>query len=139
MKTLRASVVFAFLLACLQAFGGTERPSAELPATELNPRSFELAVESAYLFGAINPPADYQIGAEFMTARIRWGVVRGDTWLRDGIRIFVIISSTFGLRINGIGRRQQVFDAGHIQVGLADANLFENHLLSADEIPEIAV
>src|SRR5437016_9849614 len=82
MKTLRASVVFAFLLACLQAFGGTERPSAELPATELNPRSFELAVESGYLFGAINPPTDYQIGAEFLTARVRWGVVRSDTWLR---------------------------------------------------------
>ena len=82
MKTLRASVVFAFLLACLQAFGGTERSSVELPPTEFNPRSFELAVESAYLFGAINPPADYQIGAEFMTARIRWGMVRSNTWLR---------------------------------------------------------
>src|SRR5437762_12958519 len=82
MKTLRASVVFAFSLACSQAFGGTELSSAELPPTELNPRSFELAVESGYLFGAINPPVDYQIGAEFLTARVRWGVVRSDSWLR---------------------------------------------------------
>src|SRR6266487_645286 len=89
MKTLRASVVFAFLLACLQAFGGTERPSAELPPTELNPRSFELAVESGYLFGAINPPTDYQIGAEFLTARVRWGVVRSDTWLRGYHQFYV--------------------------------------------------
>ena len=79
MKTSRASVVFAFLLVYLQAFGGTEPPSAEVSPTELNPRSFELAVESGYLFGAINPPADYQIGAEFLTARVRWGVVRSDT------------------------------------------------------------
>jgi len=89
MKTLRASVVFAFLLACLQAFGGTERPSAELPPTELNPRSFEFAVESGYLFGAINPPTDYQIGAEFLTARVRWGVVRSDTWLRGYHQFYV--------------------------------------------------
>ena len=26
--------------------------------------------------------ADYQIGAEFLTERIRWGVVRSDSWLR---------------------------------------------------------
>jgi len=89
MKTLRASVVFAFFLACLQAFGGTERPSAELPPTELNPRSFGFAVESGYLFGAINPPTDYQIGAEFLTARVRWGVVRSDTWLRGYHQFYV--------------------------------------------------
>ena len=89
MKTLRASVVFAFFLACLQAFSGTERPSAELPPAEFNPRSFELTVESGYLFGAINPPTDYQIGAEFLTARVRWGVVRSDTWLRGYHQFYV--------------------------------------------------
>src|SRR5207244_5117085 len=82
MKTLCASTAFVLLLGCSQAFGGMEQSSAELPPTELNPRSFELAVESGYLFGAINPPADYQIGAEFLTARIRWGVLRGEPWLR---------------------------------------------------------
>ena len=89
MKTSRASVVFALLLVYLQAFGGTEPPSAEVSPTELNPRSFELAVESGYLFGAINPPADYQIGAEFLTARVRWGVVRSDTWLRGYHQFYI--------------------------------------------------
>src|SRR6266853_4199521 len=89
MKTLRASVVFAFLLACLQAFGGTERSSVELPPTEFNPRSFELAVESGYLFGAFNPPQDYQIGAEFLTARVRWGVVQRDIWLRGYNQFYI--------------------------------------------------
>src|SRR5713101_6193467 len=89
MKTLRASVVFAFLLACLQAFGGTERSSAELPPTEFNPRSFELAVESGYLLGAINPPTSYEIGAGFLTARVRWGVVERDIWLR-GCNLFYL-------------------------------------------------
>src|SRR6516225_8710293 len=90
MKTLRAPVVFAFSLACLKAFGGAEPSSAELSPTELNPRNFELAVESGYLSGAINPPANYQIGAEFLTARIRWGVVHIDSWLRDYNQFYVI-------------------------------------------------
>jgi len=89
MKTLRAFVVFAFFLACSQVFGGTEQSGTELSATELNPRSFEFAVESGYLFGAINPPANYQIGAEFLTARIRWGVVRSDSWLRGYNQFYI--------------------------------------------------
>src|ERR1700756_626319 len=89
MKTLRASVVFTLLFPCLQTYSGTEPPSAEISATELDPRSFELAVESGYLFGAINPPANYQIGAEFLTARIRWGVVRSDSWLRGYNQFYI--------------------------------------------------
>ena len=89
MKTLRAFVVFAFFLACSQVFGGTEQSGTELSATELNPRSFEFAVESGYLFGAINPPANYQIGAEFLTARIRLGVVRSDSWLRGYNQFYI--------------------------------------------------
>ena len=37
------------------------------------PPRFDFALESAYLFGAINPPATYQISANFLTARVRWG------------------------------------------------------------------
>jgi hypothetical protein len=89
MKMLCASIVLTFFLACLQGFGGTGRSSVEFSSTELNPPSFELAIESAYLFGAINPPADYQIGAEFLTARIRCGVMRNDTWLRGYNQFYI--------------------------------------------------
>ena len=89
MKTLRAFVVFAFFLACSQVFGGPEQSGTELSATERNPRSFEFAVESGYLFGTINPPANYQIGAEFLTARIRWGAVRSDSWLRGYNQFYI--------------------------------------------------
>ena len=71
------------------AFGGASESSVATVTSELNPRSFELAVESGYLFGAINPPADYQIGAEFLTARIRWGVVRSDSWLRGYNQFYI--------------------------------------------------
>ncbi|MGB9474234.1 MAG: acyloxyacyl hydrolase [Candidatus Udaeobacter sp.] len=89
MKTLRACTLCAIVLACSQALGGTVEATAETTTEELNPQRFELAVESGYLFGAINPPADYQIGAEFVTARVRWGVVERDTWLRGYNQFYV--------------------------------------------------
>src|SRR5216117_1939808 len=89
MKPLRAFAACAIVLTYSQTFAGTEQPRAEATAEELNPQRFELAVESGYLFGAINPPTDYEIGAEFLTARVRWGVVRSDTWLRGYHQFYV--------------------------------------------------
>ena len=56
---------------------------------ELNPQQFELAVESGYLFGIINPPQDYQVGALFLTGRVRWGVVQSESWLRGYNQFYV--------------------------------------------------
>ena len=81
MKALSAFAAFAFLLSCTRAFGGVEQSRVDTATEEFNPRSFEVALETGYLFGAINPPTDYQIGAAFLTGRVRWGVVRSDSWL----------------------------------------------------------
>ena len=89
MKTLRAFAACAIVLACSQIFAGTEQTRTQATTEELNPQRFELAVESGYLFGAINPPDDYEIGAEFLTARVRWGVVRRDMWLRGYNQFYV--------------------------------------------------
>ena len=138
MKTLRAFVVFAFFLACSQVFGGTEQSGTELSATELNPRSFEFAVESGYLFGAINPPANYQIGAEFLTARIRWGVVRSDSWLRGYNQFYIsgiaepifrgiennYIGFNLGMRYNFVrpGSRLVPYFSGGVGAGWIDSH-----------------
>ena len=138
MKTLRAFVVFAFFLACLQVFGGAEQSGTELSATELNPRSFEFAVESGYLFGAINPPANYQIGAEFLTARIRWGVVRSDSWLRGYNQFYIsgiaepifrgiennYIGFNLGMRYNFVrpGSRLVPYFSGGVGAGWIDSH-----------------
>lgn len=89
MKTFRLSVAWAIALACSQTFGGTEQQHTDIATDVLNPQRFEFAVESGYLFGAINPPADYQIGTEFLTARIRWGVIQGNSWLRGYNQFYV--------------------------------------------------
>ena len=82
MKSLRAWFFCAVLVASSQTFGGVEQSRMATVTEEFNPQRFEFAIESGYLFGAINPPASYEIGAEFLTARIRWGVIKSDSWLR---------------------------------------------------------
>lgn len=88
MKALRLCFARAVLLACSQTFAGVEPPPVVTATEEFNPQRFEFAIESGYLFGAINPPTSYEIGAEFLTARIRWGVVH-DTWLRGYNQFYV--------------------------------------------------
>jgi lipid A 3-O-deacylase len=88
MKALRLCFACAVLLACSQTFAGVEQPPVVTATEEFNPQRFEFAIESGYLFGAINPPTSYEIGAEFLTARIRWGVVH-DTWLRGYNQFYV--------------------------------------------------
>jgi len=82
MKRLRALAACALILNCMRAFGGAEQSPVDTATEEWNPQRFEFAIESGFLFGAINPPASYEIGAEFLTTRIRWGVIRSDSWLR---------------------------------------------------------
>jgi lipid A 3-O-deacylase len=89
MKALRLCFACAVLLACSQTFAGVEQPPVATATEEFNPQRFEFAVESAYLLGAINAPAGYEIGAEFLTGRIRWGVVDSDRWLRGYHQFYV--------------------------------------------------
>ncbi len=89
MKALPVCFVCVVLLVCSQTFGGTEGGGVATVTEEFNPQRFEFAVESGYLFGAFNPPVRYEIGAEFLTARIRWGVVQSDNWLRGYNQFYV--------------------------------------------------
>jgi lipid A 3-O-deacylase len=82
MKALRICAGCLVLSICSNTFAGSERQPVVSAVEEFNPHRFELALETGYLFGAINPPTDYQIGAVFLTGRIRWGVISGDSWLR---------------------------------------------------------
>ena len=82
MKHARASAVLLSLSICLRLLGGTPETHVEAITPQFNPQRFEFALESAYLLGAINAPTSYEIGAEFATVRIRWGVLDRDTWLR---------------------------------------------------------
>ena len=89
MKYARACAVLLFLSVCFQLFGGAPERQVELLGSEFNPHRIEFALETGYLFGAFNPPTDYQIGALFLTERIRWGVIRSDNWLRGYHQFYI--------------------------------------------------
>ena len=93
MKSFRVAVQFGFLLAVFcassPAFAGPNASGPPPAREELNPPEFEVSVESAYLLGFINALHSYEIGAVFVTGRVRWGVIDNDSWLRGYNQIYV--------------------------------------------------
>src|SRR2546430_8111365 len=89
MKMFRGCAVVLFLSTYCRLFGGMTESRVEPVCSDRNPQRFELAIESGYLLGAINAPAGYEIGAEFLTGRIRWGMIDRDTWLRGYNQFYV--------------------------------------------------
>jgi len=138
MKALRVCAVCLILLACSKTFGGVEQPRVAAATEDFNPQRFEFAIESGYLFGVINPPASYEIGAEFLTARIRWGVVQHDTWLRGYNQFYISAMAepivrgiedhyfgfNFGMRYNFVqpGSRFVPYISGGVGAGWIDSH-----------------
>jgi lipid A 3-O-deacylase len=138
MKMFRVSAGLALLFAPLQAFAGMERPPIASSYYELNPQRFEVAAESGYLFGFINSPHSYEIGAEFLTARVRWGVIQSDSWLRGYNQFYIsaiadpifrgienhYFGLNFGMRYNFVrpGSRLIPYISGGVGLGWIDSH-----------------
>ena len=79
--------VLAFALES-SVFGGESQPAPTsdrgLSLNDFEPPQWEFAAETAYLLGFIGNPNNYEIGAEFLTARLRWGVNRNDASIFRG-------------------------------------------------------
>ncbi len=92
MKIFRAliavlAISFAGFVSHTQA--GSETVSTQT-ADELDAPRFELSTESAYLLGIIGNPNSYEIGAQFVTERVRWGAVHSDGWLRGFNQVYLL-------------------------------------------------
>ena len=73
MKSRAATIIVLAFVGAHFAFGGNDRGASSSIAISDEPPRFDFAIESAYLFGAFNPPRNYEISADFLTARMRWG------------------------------------------------------------------
>ena len=73
MKQLRAFLLIAAIAGAQAADGGAEHVESASTMTGGEAPHTEFAIESAYLFGIFNPPRNYEINVDFLTARIRWG------------------------------------------------------------------
>ena len=80
---------FGLAIASL-AQGGTASSGAFGPKPEvLDPPRFEVAAETSYLLGVFGNPHSYEIGAAFITGRVRWGVNQSDGWLRGYNQFYI--------------------------------------------------
>jgi opacity protein-like surface antigen len=138
MKLFHVSVACVLLLASSQTFAGIAQQPSDPIMTKFNPDRFEVAVESGYLFGVINPPRDYQVGAEFITARIRWGLMERDGWLRGYNQFYIsaiaepifqgienhYFGLNFGMRYNFVqsGSRLVPYFSGGLGLGWIDSH-----------------
>jgi opacity protein-like surface antigen len=112
---------------------------AECPDTaRLDPPRFEVAAESAYLMCIINNPHAYEVAAEFLTGRIRWGVNDSDNWTRGYQQFYVTAEGqaivrgienhyfglNFGFRYNFMprGSRWSPYISGGLGLGWIDSN-----------------
>jgi lipid A 3-O-deacylase len=136
MKICRVFVAFVLLLGTSRIFAGTE--ISHETATTLDAPRFEVAAESAYLLGVFGNPNSYEIGAEFLTARVRWGIVDADSWLRGYNQFYVsamaepifrgVENHYFGLNFGGRynfvqpGRRLNPYISGGLGLGWIDSH-----------------
>jgi len=86
MKNFRILIAFSLVLLC----GPHAHAAGDRVTTRFTPDSrddsdapsFEMAAETAYMLGIINNPNSYEIGAQFITARWRFGPVYREGFFR---------------------------------------------------------
>ena len=136
MKICGVSIALVFFLTASRAFAGTQITNEN--ASVLEAPRFEVALESAYLLGIFGNPNSYEIGAEFLTARVRWGMVQSDNWLRGYNQFYVsaiaepifrgpenhYFGFNFGLRYNFVrpGSRFVPYFSGGVGLGWVDSH-----------------
>ena len=138
---LRRFAIFLFLLiaAAPLSHAGNEAVSPRLRGlSELEAPSLEIAAETSYLWGSLANPNSYEVGAQFITARMRWGSIDNDSWMRGYQQVyFLAMAQPFfrgpenyyfgvsaGLRYNWVqpGARLVPYISGGVGLGWIDSH-----------------
>jgi hypothetical protein len=137
----RCRVFLAFSLLSMMvsvAQAGTEAVNRHLDgSSELDAPSFEVAAETSYLWGSLANPNSYEVGAEFLTARWRWGTIQ-QGWMRGYNQVYFLgmvepivrgpenfyyaISTGFRYNIVHPGSRFQPYISGGVGLGWIDSH-----------------
>jgi opacity protein-like surface antigen len=122
------------------SFAGNEMASSRLRNRgDLDMPTLEVAAETAYLWGSLANPNSYEVGAQFITARMRWGTIQSDSWMRGYQQVyFLAMAQPFfrgpenfyfgvsaGLRYNWVrrpGARLIPYISGGVGLGWIDSH-----------------
>ncbi len=89
MKFFRLALLASLLLSFTPlARASTDRISTHFSSDTVNPPSFELSAQTAYMLGIIGNPNSYQVAAQFFTARWRWGGIERDSWVQGYNQVY---------------------------------------------------
>jgi hypothetical protein len=133
------SVVAVIFLGAGSAFSGNDREFSQTTASAQAPPRYEFSIESAYLLGVFANPHSYEINANFLTARLRWGdfteqsgILRGYNQIYFSAEAQPIIRGVenhyfgmnVGLRYNfgRAGSRFMPYFSGGLGFGFIDSN-----------------
>ena len=121
------------------AQGGNEAVSRRLrDPSELDAPSFEMAAETSYLLGSLANPNSYEVGAQFITARWRWGTIERAGFMRGYNQVYALAlvepifrgpenfyyGISLGFRYNFVqpGSRWQPYISGGVGLGWIDSH-----------------
>ena len=128
------------LLACSPlAQAGNEAVSRRLRSlSELEAPTLEIAAETTYLWGSLANPNSYEVGGQFITARLRWGTIANESFMRGYNQVyFLAMAQPFfrgpenfyygvsaGFRYNFVqpGSRWQPYISGGVGLGWIDSH-----------------
>lgn len=135
---LRTLIVIFFATAPI-VLAGPERSASSSNFSVDGPPRFELSIESAYLLGVFGNPHSYEVSANLLTARLRWGdfteragIFRGYNQVYLSAEAQPIIRGVenqyfgmnLGLRYNfgRAGNRLTPYFSGGLGLGFIDSN-----------------
>ena len=92
MTLFRLLPAFALLLGfAAPIWAGNDFASRRLrDRSELEMPSWEIAAETAYLWGSLANPNSYEVGAQFITARLRWGAIEREGFMRGYNQVYFL-------------------------------------------------
>jgi hypothetical protein len=132
-----AAIATVLASGCFAGPGG-DRLSTRFVRDDLNAPSFEIATESTYMLGCFGNPHAYEIAAQYVTARWRWGAIHDPaSWLRGYNQVYFLAMGEYfarglenhyfgissGLRYNFVrpGWRFVPYISGGVGLGFVDA------------------
>jgi hypothetical protein len=134
-----ALAIFTLLAFSPLTQAGNEAVSSRLrDPSELDAPTLEIAAETTYLWGSLANPNSYEVGGQFITARLRWGTIENDSWMRGYNQVyFLVMAQPFfrgpenfyygvsaGFRYNFVqpGSRWQPYISGGVGLGWIDSH-----------------
>lgn len=136
LRSLLLAVVMLLPLRC--ALAGSDQMSTRFVRDDLDAPSFEVSADSTYMLGCFGNPHAYEIAAEYVTARWRWGAIHNpDSWFRGYNQVYLLAMGEWfvrglenhyfgvsaGLRYNFVRphSRFQPYISGGVGIGDVDA------------------